>query len=94
MKMPETTHTDLAIGTLLNQFHSDSKFTVVVDDPDKDEWDVRERHYVDADRAGYCGYSDNTIAHGLSQSNAVWLADKLNELQDKRIAAWKARWNA
>lgn len=82
---------EIALNALLGQFRHDSKFKVVVDDPERDLWDVIETHYVDADRAGYCGYMDDGVVEGLGQSDAVWLACRLNELAEQRRVAWKAR---
>lgn len=77
---------EILLRALANRFHSDNglpEFNVLIDDPDRGTWAVSEKHYVDADRAGYCGYDDEPVIEGLDQVDAVWLAKSLNEMRER-----------
>ena len=54
------------------------EFRVVVDDPNKETWSVEHKHYVDADRGGYCGCVHREVIDDLSQPEATALAKILN----------------
>lgn len=82
---------ELLAAALVGIFPSDAVFSMVVSSDERGTWDVVERHYIDGDRSGYCGYATKTIMSDIPQLEAAAVVEKLNRKVESNRAEREAR---
>lgn len=61
-------------------------FSVVIEDPERGRYGVNVERYIDADRAGFCGYVTDEVYTDLDQVTASEFTRKLNGFVEERYA--------
>lgn len=89
--MSKSLETNLAEMVVEEWGFHDTSFHIIIDDPERDSYDIQVKYYVDADRGGFCGYVDRTILTGITQSEAVAIEKKLNRVVDQKKKAHYAQ---
>lgn len=60
-------------------------FSVIIEDAERGVYGIQVRRYIDADRAGFCGYVKESMYGGLGQVEASEITRKLNQFAEE---AW------
>lgn len=84
-------NSDTLLRREARRHHSDSglpEFLVVIDDPERGVYEVQVKRYIDADRAGFCGYINEVVYEDLDQVEASEIARKLNQFKQEEHDAY------
>lgn len=76
----------LLATAVVNQISSDArpKFATIIEDDERGEYSVGVKRYIDADRAGFCGWVSDPVIAKLDQSEAVAVEAALNAEVERR----------
>lgn len=82
--MPRALEDILADALVRNVWADDwPKFAIAINDPERGTYDVIVKRYIDADRAGFCGWVTDVLVDDLEQSEAVAVENALNAVTER-----------